>query len=227
MTTKRLTGLFTAMLILGLATTAQAQTEKLLADIDATNRLFTEATDALWEATEIFQTTVFAYAQGEIPILTKNWAALKDMRDSADKKLMKNFGPLRGDYIKEMEKRTAFMDALVKDPAAALGLKGKLTTEDIDKLKKLPVLLKTVVDNDTEAVKRATELLPLVAPAIEETSKAIAKNPFKAKKHKKTLKKLKKGKKQLEEIPPDGERQLKAADAMGGSIARFIEEKAE
>ncbi|MFH1529225.1 MAG: hypothetical protein ABIK09_00675 [Pseudomonadota bacterium] len=224
---KRLIGLLAAVLFLGLATTAQAQTEKLFADIDATSKIFQEATDAFWEATEIFQTTVFAYAEGDIPILTKNWAAVKDIRDSADDKLKKQFAPLRGDYLKEMEGRVAFMDALVGDPAKTLGIKGQFTTEDIDKLKKLPDLLKTVVDRDTEAVKMAVALVPQLAPAITEMGQAIAKNPMKAASYKKQIKKLKRGRKMLEEIPPEGGRQLKAADSMTGSLVRFIEDKTE
>ena len=225
--TRHLTGLAAAVMILGLAVPAQAQTAQLLKDIDATSKVFQEATDAFWEATEIFQTTVFAYAEGDIPILSKNWAALKDLRDSGEEKLAKQFAPLRGDYLKEMEKRVGFMDALVKDPAAAMGIKGKFSTEDIDKLTKLPDLLKIVVDKDTEAVKRATELIPLVPPAITDISKKIKKNPLKAGTYKKEMKKLKTGQKKLAEIPPEGNRQLKAADSMGGSIARFIEEKTE
>ena len=36
----------------------------------------------------------------------------------------------------------------------------------------------------------------------------------------------KRGKKKLQNLPPEGNRQIKAADSMTGSIARFIEEKA-
>jgi hypothetical protein len=226
--TTRFTGLLAAVMILSLATTATAdETAKLLADIDATNKIFQEATDAFWEATEIFQTTVFAYAEGDIPILSKNWAAVKDIRDSGEKKIRKQFKPLRGDYLKEMEARVAFMDGIVGDPAKTLGIKGKFTTEDIDKLKKLPELLKIVVTKDTEAVKQAAVLVPKVVPAISEMGKAIKKNPMKAASYKKQMKKLKRGKKKLQELPPEGNRQIKAADSMTGSIARFIEEKTD
>jgi len=227
MRNKRYIGLLAAVMILGLATTAQAQTKKLFADIDATNKIFQEATDAFWEATEIFQTTVFAYAEGDIPILSKNWAAVKDIRDSGDKKVRKQFAPLRGDYLKEMEGRVAFMDALVGDPAKTLGIRDKFTTEDLDKLKKLPDLLKIVVTKDTEAVKQAIALTPRVVPAITEMTNAIAKNPMKAGSYKKQIKKLKRGQKKLKAIPPEGNRQIKAADSMGGSVARFIEEKTD
>ena len=227
--TRTLTGLVAAVLIMGVAATAHAQSDanKLFADIDATSQLFEEATDALWEATEIFQTTVFAYAEGDIPILTKNWEAVKGIRDSAEKKVKKQFEPIRGNYLKEMESRVAFMDALVADPAKALGIKGLLTTEDIDKLIKLPELLRTVVDKDTEALKRATELVARVPAAITEMGEAIAANPMKAGAYKKQINKLKKARKKLEAIPPEGSRQLKAADSMGGSIGRFIEEKTD
>jgi len=224
---KRFTGLLAAVMILSFGATAQAdETAKLLADIDATNKIFQEATDAFWEATEIFQTTIFNHAEGEIPVLTKNWAAVKDIRDSAKKKVRKQFKPLRGDYLKEMEARVAFMDGIIGDPAKTLGIKGKFTTEDIDKLKKLPELLKVVVTKDTEAVKQAAVLVPKVVPAISEMGKAIKKNPMKAGAYKKQLKKLKRGKKKLQNLPPEGNRQIKAADSMTGSIARFIEEKA-
>lgn len=225
---KTLFGLLAAVMILSLAATAQADdTDKLLAEIDATDKTFQEATDAFWEATEIFQTTIFAYAEGDIPILSKNWAAVKETRDAAEKKLRKQFKPLRGDYLKEMESRVAFMDAIVGDPAKALGIKAKFTTEDIDKLKKLPDLLKIVVTKDTEAVKQAAVLVPKVVPAISDMAAAIKKNPMKAAAYKKQMKKLKRGKKKLQELPPEGNRQIKAADAMGGSIARFIEEKTD
>ncbi len=223
--TKRFTGLLAAMVILGFAVTAQAQTKKILADIDTLGKTFQEATDTFWEATEILQTTVFAYAEGDIPILTKNWAAVKDIRDSADKKIKKQFKPLRGDYLVEMEKRAAFLDALVGDPAKTLAVKGKFTTEDIDKLKSLPDLLKIVVDKDTEAAKQATALLPQMAPAIKEMTSAIAKNPLKAKKYKKQMKKLKRGKKKLVVIPPESGRQVKAAKSMTSSVARLLEKK--
>jgi hypothetical protein len=225
---KRIPALLAAVMILGLAATAHADdTDKLLSEIDATNTIFQEATDAFWEATEIFQTTVFAYAEGDIPILSKNWAAVKETRDSAEKKIKKQFKPLRGNYLKEMESRVAFMDAIVGDPAKALGIKAKFTTEDIDKLKKLPDLLKVVVTKDTEAVKLAAALVPKVVPAISDMAAAIKKNPMKAAAYQKQLKKLKRGKKKLQDLPPEGNRQIKAADSMGGSIARFIEEKTD
>ena len=225
--TTRLTGLVVAVALLGLAGAAQAQTKKLLGDIDAVDKIFQEATDALWEATEIFQTTIFPYAEGDIPILTKNWQVVKGMRDSSDKKLRKQFKPLRGDYLVEMEKRVEFMDGITNDPTRTLGIKGKFTTEDIDKLKKLPDILKIVVDKDTQAVTDATALIPQMAPALEEMTKAIKKKPMKAMSYKKQIKKLNRGQKKLEVIPPEGNRQLKAANAMGGSIARFLEEKVD
>lgn len=227
--TKTLTGLVAAALIMCVATAAHAQAnaDKLFADIDATSQLFQDATDALWEATEIFQTTIFAYAEGDIPILTENWEAVKGMRDSTEKKLRKQFKPMRGNYLKEMESRVAFMDGLIGDPAKTLGIKGKLTTGDIDKLKRLPKLLKIVVDNDTEAVKRAIALVPKVPVAVKEMGQAIAANPMKAGAYKKQIKKLKRAKNRLKVIPPEGKRQLKAADSMGGSIGRFIDEKTD
>ena len=225
----RLTGLIVAVAFLGLAGTAQAQglTKKLIGDIGVVDKIFQEATDALWEATEIFQTTIFPYAEGDIPILTKNWEIVKGMRDSSEKKLRKQFKPLRGDYLLEMEKRVAFMDGIINDPARTLGIKDKFTTEDIDKIKKLPDLLKIVVDKDTQAVADSTALIPMVAPALEELTKAIKKKPMKAMTYKKQIKKLKKAQTKLEAIPPEGNRQIKAADAMGGSVARFLEEKVD
>jgi len=119
------------------------------------------------------------------------------------------------------------MDGIINDPTRTLGIKGKFTTEDIDKLKKLPDILKIVVDKDTQAVTDATALIPQMAPALEEMTKAIKKKPMKAMSYKKQIKKLNRGQKKLDVIPPEGNRQLKAANAMGGSIARFLEEKVD
>ncbi|MBM4372107.1 MAG: hypothetical protein FJ098_10665 [Deltaproteobacteria bacterium] len=223
-----LLGVAAATLLLAPQGPAQAQeAQKLLTEIAAVDRVFQEATDAFWEATEIFQTTVFAYAEGDIPILSKNWAAIKEARDAADAKLSKQFEPMRGNYLKEMESRVQFMDGLIQDPAKTLGIKGRLTTEDIDKLKRLPELLRTVVTKDTEAVQGAGRLLPLLAPAITDMAGNIQKNPLKAGAYKKEMERLKKAQKKLEGIPPEGDRQIKAADSMGGSLVRFIEEKVD
>ena len=220
--TKRLTGLLAAMMILGLATTAQAQTKKLLADIDAITTDFRTATDSFWEATEILQTTVFAYVKGDVPILTKNWEAVKTIRDNTNKKMRKQFKPLRGDYLKEMETRAKFFDSLIGDPAKTLDIKGQFTTEDIDKLKKLPTLLKNVVDLDTKAVKRAIDIAPQIPGAVTEIGSAIAKNPLKAGAYKKQIKKLKRGGKKLKALGPEGTRQIKAAGAMTSSVTRLL-----
>lgn len=202
--------------------------KQLLKEIDQINEEFELATAEFWGATELFQSVIEPYTDGKMPILSQNWALVLENLGKAKSEVEKKAAlDLRKGYVREMEDRKKFVEGIMQDPEGTLKLKTSLNTDDLDKLTKIPGMLKKVVDMDTRVAGKLGETAKKIPDQVANLTKQIAKDPLKAADYKDLVGKLEKGKSKLDEIPEEAGRQTKAADSMSSSVTRLIEKQAE
>lgn len=211
----------------GLVKKSKYDTKKvdtLLKDIDAVVAQYEEATDRVWNSSEIVQNLVATYKAGEFPVLTKNWAVLKDafgkVKDDAERSLLLKEKDL---YRQQMGARAKAMEEFLQDPTRKADLKGKFTVPEKDQLKTVYGDLKAVPDKDKAIADQATALVGQIPALLADLGKQVTEDPLKAGDYKKLMDRLNKGTEKLTAIPTELGEQLKAVELLVSVLAGLVE----
>ncbi len=201
-----------------------SKVDKLLKDIDALVAEYEEASDKVWNSTEIVQGLVAQYKSGEFPVLTKNWAVLKEefqkVKDDAEKSVLIKQKDL---YRQEMATRAKAMEDFFQDPTRKADLKGKLTVPEKDQVVAAYTGLKEVPGKDKAILERVPGLTGQIPGLIADLGKQVLEDPLKAGDYKKLIDKLNKGLERLTVIPTELGEQIKAVELLLGVVASIVD----
>lgn len=211
----------------GLVKKSKFDTKKvdtLLKDIDGVVAQYEEASDKLWNSSEIVQNLVATYKAGEFPVLTKNWAVLKEaygkVKDDAEKSLLLKEKDL---YRQQMGTRAKAMEDFFQDPTRKADLKGKLSIPEKEQVKTVYTDLKAIPGKDKAIVDQATALAGQIPAMVADLGKQLLEDPLKAGDYKKMIDRLNKGVEKLTAIPTELTEQMKAVELLLGVLGGLLD----
>lgn len=201
-----------------------SKVDKLLKDIDALVGEYEEASEKLWNSSEVIQGLVAQYKAGEFPVLTKNWAVLKEefqkVKDDAEKTVLIKQKDL---YRQEMAARAKAMEDFFQDPTRKADLKGKLQVPEVEQLKVAYGGVKDLPAKDKAILDRVPGLTAQIPGLLADLGKQVLEDPLKAGDYKKLIDRLNKGMERLTVIPTELGDQLKAVELLLGVFASILD----
>jgi hypothetical protein len=195
----------------------------LLGKMDKVVVEYEDGTEKVWNSTETTQTLVDQYAEGDFPLLNKNWSTLRKMlKDAKDDAEKASVIKLTDEYFKEMAEREKALEAALADPVKAADISGKLQVPEVETLKKIADEMKGVPDKDAALLKQCTTLTEEGLKMSEDLLAQAAKDPLGAKDYKDLAEKLKGGVDKLKSIAGELDKQITSVNGLVGHIQKLL-----